>query len=151
MFHGRRIAAAAFSLISGACLLVSPAAAALEGCASPAEITILPAPQAPWTGVPLRVMVVAEKPVEGVLSLTAPDGSVATKADRQDGPPYSWFVEVAAPAAGTWHVKLTRDDSTADCKPITHDIAVAARKPEPFRIPAGSIWQVRNSWNSANE
>src|SRR5215468_4521848 len=91
-------------------------------------------------------MVVAEKPIEGVLSLVAPDGSVAVKsADRRDGPPYAWFAEVAAPAAGTWHAKLT---GTADC---TRDIAVAARKPEAFRIPAGSIWQVRNSWNSVNE
>src|SRR5437870_1841715 len=106
MFQGGRVAVAAFLLITGACLHLSPAAAAPEGCASPAEITILPSPLAPWTGAPLRVMVVAEKPVEGVLSLVAPDGSVATKADRHDGPPYSWFAEVAAPAAGTWHVKL---------------------------------------------
>jgi hypothetical protein len=151
MFQGGRFAVAAFSLITGACLH-SPAAAAPEGCGSPAEITILPSPLAPWTGAPLRVMVVAEKPVEGELSLVAPDGSVAVKsADRHDGPPYSWFAEVAAPAAGTWHARLTRDGSTADCSPIARDIAVAPRKPEAFRIPAGSIWQVRNSWNSTNE
>jgi hypothetical protein len=146
MLPGRCFAVAVFSLITAGCLHLSPAAAASEGCGSPAEVTILPSPLAPWTGAPLRVMVVAEKPVEGVLSLIAPDGSVAVKsADRRDGPPYAWFAEVAAPAAGTWHAKLT---GTADC---SRDIAVAARKPEPFRIPAGSIWQVRNSWNSVNE
>jgi hypothetical protein len=129
-----------------------PAAAASDSCASPAEITVLPSPLAPWTGAPLRVMVVAEKPVEGVLSLIAPDGKVAAKSsDRHDGPPYSWFLEVAAPAAGTWHTKLEREPASADCSPITRDIAVSARKPEPFRIPPGTIWQVRNSWNSTNE
>jgi len=147
MLPGRCFAVAVFSLITAGCLHGSPAAAASEGCKSSAEVTILPSPLAPWTGAPLRVMVVAEKPVEGELSLVAPDGSVAVKsADRRDGPPYAWFAEIAAPAAGTWHAKLT--GATADC---TRDIAVAARKPEPFRIPAGSIWQVRNSWNSTNE
>ena len=60
-------------------------------------------------------------------------------------------LEVAAPAAGTWHAKLEREPASADCSPVTRDIAVSARKPEPFRIPPGSIWQVRNSWNSTNE
>ena len=130
----------------------SRAAAASDSCASPAEITVLPSPRAPWTGAPLRVMVVAEKPVAGVLSLIAPDGSVAVKpSDRRGGPPYSWFAEVAAPAAGTWHARLERDPASAECSPITRDIVVAARKPEPVRIPAGSIWQVSNSWNSTNE
>jgi hypothetical protein len=87
-----------------------------------------------------------------VLSLIAPDGSVAVKSpDRHDGPPYSWFAEVAAPAAGTWHATLGRDRTSTDCSPVTRDIVVSARKPEPLRIPPESIWQVRNSWNSTNE
>jgi hypothetical protein len=95
-------------------------------------------------------MVIAEKPIDGTLSLIAPDGKIATKStDRHDGPPYSWFAEVAAPAAGTWHATLER--ASADCSTVTRDIAVSARKPEPFSIPAGSIWQTRNGWNSTNE
>lgn len=161
MLLARRFAAVAtaFSLIaSGFSVLLfsmaesSPAAAASEGCANPAEITVLPSPRSPWTGAPLRVMVVAEKPVGGTLSLIAPDGSVAVKpSDRRGGPPYSWFAEVAAPAAGTWHARLERDGASAECSPVSRDIVVAARKPEPVRIPAGSIWQVSNSWNSTNE
>jgi hypothetical protein len=158
MLLGRRFAAAAtaFLPIAGGFFLLLfstaqfPAAAASGGCATPAEVIVLPSPQAPWTGVPLRVMVVAEKPVEGLLSLVAPDGSVAVKSsDRHDGPPFSWFAEVAVPAAGTWRAMLARDN--AGCPPITQDIIVAARKPDPFRIPAGSIWQVSNNWSSANE
>src|SRR5664279_3618752 len=128
----------------------SPAAAA-GSCATSAEVTVLPSPVAPWTGAPLRVMVVTEKLVDGVLSLIGPDGNAAVKSsDRHEGPPYSWFAEVAAPAAGTWRATLS-SDKTADCSPVTREIAVSARKPEPFRIPAGSIWQVRDSWNSTNE
>ena len=95
-------------------------------------------------------MVVSEKPVEGVLSLIAPDGSVAAKSsDRHGAPPYSWFAEVATPAAGTWHATLARDGAPAAMRRTT--IVVSARKPEPVRTPSGSFWQVRNSWNSTNE
>ena len=161
MFPERRFAAAAtaFLLTAGGFFLLlfstaeSPAAAASDRCANAAEVTVLPSPQTPWTGAPLRVMVVvAEKPVDGQLSLVAPDGSVAVKsADRHGGPPYSWFAEVATPAAGTWHAKLERERTSADCSPVTRDIFVSARKPEPLRTPAGSIWQVRHSWDSTNE
>jgi hypothetical protein len=159
MLLARRLAAAAtsFLLIAGGLFgllfsMAESAAAAASVCANAAEITVLPSPMAPWTGAPLRVMVVAEKPVEGTLSLIAPDGSVAVKpSGRHGGPPYSWFAEVAAPAAGTWHATLEHDRTSADCGPVTRDIVVAARKPEPLRTPPGSIWQVRNNWNSTNE
>ncbi|WP_024520508.1 hypothetical protein [Bradyrhizobium sp. Tv2a-2] len=154
MLLGRRLTAAIAALLpiaGGSFLLllsIAQSATASDSCASAAEVTVWPSPQAPWTGAPLRVMVVSAKPVEGLLSLTAPDGSVAVKSpDRQDGPPYTWFAEVATPAAGTWHATLSRDG----CSPVTRDIAVGARKPEPVRFPAGQIWQVRNSWNSTNE
>jgi hypothetical protein len=146
----RRFAAiaTAFSLIAG--FPLSPAAASSDACANSAEITILPSPLAPWTGAPLRVMVIAEKPAEGTLSLIAPDGNIAANSsDRHEGPPYAWFAEVARPTAGTWRATLER--KSADCSPITRDIAVSARKPEPFRIPPGNIWQVKNSWNSTTE
>jgi hypothetical protein len=158
MLPGRRFAAAATALLLTAggffVLLFSTAesSAAASGCANATEVTVLPSPQAPWSGAPLRVMVVDEKPVTGQLSLIAPDGSVAVKSsDRHGGPPYFWFAEVAAPAAGTWHAKLERDGAPAGCSPVTQDISVSARKPEPVHTPAGSIWQVRNSWNSTYE
>src|ERR1700712_1053353 len=125
----------------------SPAAAA-GGCVTPTEVTALPTPVTPWNGAPLRVMVITEKPVEGTLSLTGPDGTAAVKSsDRHDGPPYAWFAEIAAPAAGTWRATFS---SGGDCSPFTREIAVSGKKPE-FRIPAGSIWQVRDSWNATNE
>jgi hypothetical protein len=160
MLLERRFAAAATArvLIAGglftvlATTMVSTAQAASGDCADAAQITVLPSPLAPWTGAPLRVMVVAEKPVEGTLSLVAPNGSVAAKsADRHGASPYSWLAEVAAPTAGTWHATLTLDRASADCSPVSREIAVVARKPEPLRTPPGSIWQVRASWNSTTE
>jgi hypothetical protein len=160
MLLARRFAAVATALLpiaSGFLIVISstaasPAQAASDVCADAAELTVLPSPLAPWKGAPLRVMVVAEKPVEGVLSLIAPDGSVAAKSsDRHGGPPYSWFAEVAAPAAGTWHATLARDRATAGCSTITRDITVSARKPEPLPTPAGGFWKVRDSWNTTTE
>jgi hypothetical protein len=122
------------------------------GCEDAAEIAVLPAPTAPWKGAPLRVLVAAEKPIAGELSLIAPDGSVAAKSHEQyDGPPYVWFAEVASPAAGTWHATLTRDNAPAGCGTITHDIAV--RDAAPPRPPAGqgNTWPVRNTWNRTTE
>jgi len=112
----------------------------------------MPSPIAPWKGAPLRIMLVTEKPLEGTLSLIAPDGSVAAKStDRHGAAPYSWFAEVAEPAAGSWHVTLALDHPTAECSAITREITVSARKPDPVPVPPGSIWQVRGSWNSTTE
>ena len=151
MLLARRFAAAATALLLFS-ISHSPVQAASNSCADAADLTVLPSPLAPWKGAPLRVMAVTEKPIEGTLALIAPDGSVAAKSTgRNGGSPYSWFAEVAAPAAGTWHATLTLDHATADCSAITHDIVVAAGKPEPLRTPAGSFWQVRNSWNATTE
>ena len=116
--RGRPFAAAvtASLLIAGAffAFLFSVADVRAQGpsalCEDAAELAVLPSPIAPWKGAPLRVVFAAEKPLEGELSLIAPDGSVAAKSrERHGGPPYFWFAEVAAPAAGTWQVKLARE------------------------------------------
>jgi hypothetical protein len=137
-------------------LLFSAVASQAEGpsggCEDSAGLAFLPTPLAPWTGAPLRVIVAEEKPLDGELSLIAPDGSVAAKSrDRQGGPPYFWFAEVAAPAAGTWHATLTRDQAPAGCGTITRDIAVSAHKPPGPHAAQGAIWQLRNSWSRATE
>jgi hypothetical protein len=112
----------------------------------------LSSPLAPWKGAPLRVIFAAEKPLEGELSLIAPDGSVAAKSrERHGGPPYFWFAEVAAPAAGTWHAKLTRERASAECSTITREIAVRAVEPPRPQGTEGSLWPVRNTWNRETE
>lgn len=116
----------------------SPAAAVSAICEDVADVTVLPSPVAPWKGAPLRVMAVSEKPIEIALSLMAPDGSRAvTSSDRHGGGPYSWFAEIAAPAAGTWHATLAFEHASAGCDPITRDIVVTAGKPAPIATPSG--------------
>ena len=164
MVPARQFAAAAAtaSLIAGGfCVpLFSPQAAQAQRLAQASSATcedavglaVLPSPVAPWKGAPLRVIVAVEKPLEGELALIAPNGSVAAKSrERLGGPPYFWFAEVAAPAAGTWHAQLTRDSGAAECGTITRDIAVSAAKPAPLHQSAGSLWPVRDTWNRASE
>lgn len=161
VFHARRFAAAATALgpVAGAsfAILISIAGAQAQSqapvgiCDDTADIAVLSSPVGPWKGAPLRVILAAEKPLEGELSLIAPSGAVAAKSrERHGGPPYFWFAEVSAPAAGTWRVKLARDRATADCA-ITREIAVAAAEPPRPRAAEGSVWPIRNSWNRATE
>ena len=97
---------------------------------------MLASPLAPWKGAPLRVVFTAEKPLDGELSLIAPNGKVAaTSRDRHGGPPYFWFAEVASPAAGTWHAILVRHGASAECVTVTREIVVQRKQP-PDRAPA---------------
>jgi hypothetical protein len=153
VFAARRNAvAAALSLTAGAWLaLLLPAGEAHAGlfdsCQEGAGIAVLPAPLAPWTGMPLRVLVVSEKPVDGELSLIAPDGSVAAKSRaRHGGPPYSWYAEVGKPAAGAWRAQLA-----ASCGTVTREITVAAQAPAPEHASAGSLWPIRANWDRNTE
>jgi len=156
----RRFAAAAtaFLLIAGAFFVFlfsvvdAQAKDPADTCEDAAEFAVLPSPIAPWRGAPLRVIFAAEKPLEGELSLIAPDGSVAAKShERHGGPPYFWFAEVASPAAGTWQAKLARDRAPAACSTITREIAVRADEPPRPRATADSVWPVRNTWSRATE
>ena len=124
VFPAHRIAAALTALvpIAGAfCVFLFPVVDARaetpnSACEEAAQLAFLPSPMAPWKGAPLRVLAAAEKPLDGELSLIAPDGTVAAKSsDRHGGPPYSWFAEVAVPAAGTWHATLVSNNAPAGC------------------------------------
>jgi hypothetical protein len=157
---GRQIAAAAATallLLGGAfSVVLFPAAAARAegspGACDEAALAFLPSPMAPWKGAPLRVVFAAEKPLDGELSLIAPDGSVAAKSgERHGGPPYFWFAEIKSPAAGTWHATLVRAGASAECSTITREIKVRAdAAPRPSAV-SGSAWPLRASWNRAME
>jgi hypothetical protein len=160
LFPARQLAAAATTLlpVAGACFVLlfsahdTRAEDQVGTCEDAAELAVLSSPLAPWKGAPLRVVFAAEKPLEGELSLIAPDGSVAAKSrERHGGPPYFWFAEVAAPAAGTWHAKLARERAPAECSTITRDIAVRAAEPPRLQPIEGSLWPLRNTWNRETE
>ena len=122
------------------------------GCDDPSELAVLPSPLAPWKGAPLRIIFAAEKPLDGELSLIAPNGQVAvTSRERRGGPPYFWLAEVASPAAGKWQAQLTRANAPAECRVVTREIAVAATQPPRPSGSKTSVWPIRNSWNLATE
>jgi hypothetical protein len=121
-------------------------------CADAAELAVLASPITPWKGAPLRVLLAAEKPLEGELSLIAPDGKVAAKSrERFGGPPYSWFAEVAKPAAGKWQAKLVRANAPAECSTITREIVVRNDAPPRPGSTNASVWPVRNAWDRSTE
>src|SRR5215831_10261491 len=104
LFRPRQFPAAvtAILLITSACSIVlgSGVNARAQGLSGgcEAEVAVLPSPVAPWKGAPLRVLMTAEKPLSGELSLVGPDGTIAVKTgERHGGPPYFWFAEVASP------------------------------------------------------
>ena len=154
MPHLRRFASArtASLLTTGALLacLAAPNTARAQSAGNACNdlVAMLPAPLSPWKGAPLRVIMAAEKPLKGELSLVAPDGRVAaTSRKRSDGPPYAWYADVAAPAAGTWHATLT----SSECGTITREITVRAERPAGPGATAGSVWPVRHAWTRATE
>jgi hypothetical protein len=121
-------------------------------CEDAADIAVLPSPLAPWKGAPLRVIFAAEKPLEGELSLIAPNGQVAASSrERRGGPPYFWLAEVATPQPGKWQAQLTRPGAPAGCRTVTREIDVAAKQPPRPSGSKTSVWPIRNSWNRATE
>ena len=139
-------AATASLLIAGACLVPTQTAQAQPpaACANDASISLLASPLSPWKGAALRVVLAAEKPLEGEFSLVAPDGTVAaTSRDRHGGPPYFWYAAVEKPAEGTWHAKLTRDGATGECASITREVAVLGKEPPRPGATKSSVWPIR--------
>ncbi|TLG72784.1 hypothetical protein [Methylocystis sp. B8] len=153
MFTARRSAASL--AIAGAFFalffpLSQAQAQVFSACEDSAEVAVLPSPAAPWTGAPLRVLVAAEKPLQGELSLISPDGRVAARSHGQrGGPPYVWFAEVASPAPGAW--RATLDTGSFACGAITKEIDVSARKQSASQATEGGVWRVHNTWNRATE
>src|SRR3954469_24694681 len=156
LFPARQLTAAATAslLIAGAfvvCLFSaadSQAQSPASNCEEAPEVAVLPSPVAPWKGAPLRVIIAAEKPLDGEFSLIAPDGRVVTKSrERHGGPPYFWFAEVASPAAGTWHAKLVRDGVPASCSTIALDIVVRDSEPPRPSATPDSLWPIHSGWN----
>jgi hypothetical protein len=159
LFYRRHFAAAPMRLLLAASLffLLTPAVQASaeetsESCDASAKLAVLVSPLSPWKGASLRVVFAVEKPLQGELSLIAPDGSVALKSrERRGGPPYFWFAEIAKPVAGTWRATLTSDDAAATCSTVTREIVVGSIAKPTSQGSDKSVWPVRDSWNRKTE
>jgi len=150
----RRTPAATAALLAATALSVFVLSAATaqaqgrSGACEESSLAVLASPVVPWKGAPLRVVFTSEKPLDGELSLVAPDGSVAAKSRKRfGGPPYFWFAEVNAPAAGKWQARL----ASSDCGNVAREVAVRADQPPRPQAAAGSVWPVRNAWDRGME
>lgn len=159
MFYRRHVAAAPAKLLvaAGLFLLLIPAAQssardASDACEDAAKLAVLVSPLSPWKGAALRVVFTVEQPLQGELSLTGPDGSVALKSrERRGGPPYFWIAEVAKPAPGTWHATLTNDDAAAACSKVTREIVVGSTAKPATQGSGKSVWPIRDAWTRQTE
>jgi hypothetical protein len=161
LFQARKLASARTALqavaatlfLSSFSAMASPAKGSSDTCGGDsAGIAVLASPVAPWKGAPLRVILTVEEPLEGELSLIAPNGSVAAKSgERHGGPPYFWYAEVRSPAAGTWRVRLAPGVTPAGCSAITREIAVLGGQPPRPHSAENGLWQLRNTWNRGTE
>ena len=144
--------AIAIALLSATPSQAQAQAQAQRSTCDEAGIAVLPSPIAPWKGAPLRVLFTSERPFDGELALVAPDGNVAARSrNRHGGPPYFWFAEVNAPAAGNWRAALIREGAPAGCGTIVREIAVRPGPPPKPGPTEGSVWPIRNSWNRTTE
>jgi len=114
-----------------------------EACHDGTEATILFSPRSPRPDRPLRVLAVADRPLEATLVLHAPDGSEAALIPAARGAtPYWWLAEIAAPVAGVYRARLGGGAEVAACR----DIRVSAD--ETPRVPERDVvWPVERSWD----
>src|SRR5262249_10822430 len=101
----------------------------------------------PAAGVPLRILAVAETPIEASLAVTGPAGAdLGGSRERRGGPPFWWYAEVPSPTAGTHRIVL-RSAEVAACA----EIAVAAPPPVDRTRGWGAAWPARAAWGRATE
>lgn len=155
-FQLRRIAPAIFLASAAVVACVSPSLArgkdTFSACDGEAGLAVLASPTSPWKGAPLRIIFTAEKPLDGSLSLTAPDGKVAvTSKERHGGPPYFWYAEVQSPSAGTWTATLTRDGASSECGTVKRDFTVSKTAGAAPRATSKSVWPIRGAWSRETE
>lgn len=147
----------ALSIVTALLSLVnSPAPAEAKGafsaCDSEAGLAVLASPMSPSSGAPLRVIFTSEKPFDGEIALTAPDGrTAASSRERHGGPPYFWFAEVASPAVGTWVATLSRNGADPACATVKREFKVSKTPGAAPRATDKSVWPIRAAWDRDTE
>jgi hypothetical protein len=109
-------------------------------------------PEHPMRGQWMNVVAVTEQAVDGRLVVSGPARSMpVAAAERHGGPPYYWLARVEAPATGTWHAALSRDEACGGEPLAKKDVAVTAWHSYPPPAPEGGLWALRAAWSPAYE
>ncbi len=123
---------------------------ALRRCQTRKGLRLLVSPEQPARGEPLRVVVVSERPQPGArLVALGPEGKLALSSElARGGPPYWWFAQLDAPAAGPHRFALLGEDGAP--------LACGRRRVEPRRarpapLAAGPQWPSRGAWSRSSE
>lgn len=131
-------------------------------CEDPKGVFLFVTPGTAWTGAPLRVMAVSEKPIAGALKIVPAEKGRAASTDvapvassdvRRGGPPYFFVAEVESPRAGLYDAVLTQSACEAGKGAATRRITVGAFKPGPPAAPKENegLWPIHRNWNRALE
>jgi hypothetical protein len=124
----------------------APALSRLRGCEARSGVAIVSSPREPEAGGAVRVLVVAERPLDAALVVYAPDGTTAALVAAPRGAsPFWWRADVAAAVAGTYRVGLGRGDEVAACG----EVHVPAR--ERGRRASAGAWPIERGWDRGVE
>jgi len=131
-------------------------------CEDTKGVSLFVSPAFAWTGAPVRVVAVSDKPLTGELriavdqkgkaaSLEAP--AVAASDARRGGPPYFWVAEIESARAGTYSASLVQRACEQGKNVVTRRLAVSAGKPTAPAAPAEgeALWPVQRSWSRSTE
>jgi hypothetical protein len=114
-------------------------------------VLLFVSPEHPKRGAPLRVVAVADRLVDAVLTVTGSDGTAYASASRQGGPPYAWVATVDAPDLGTWHATLSRSAACGSAAVATREVAVGTRSGPVPGTPRTALWFTRAAWTPSLE
>ncbi len=128
-------------------------------CEDVKAVHIYAMPGTPWTGVPLRVIALSDRPLEAELRLVAPGPTksevgpiVARATERHGGPPYFWMASVPAPLAGKYTASLVQS-ACGVAAPATLGLTVSTVAPqEPAALSRDQgLWPTKRAWSHALE
>ena len=124
-------------------------------CEDTKDVFLFVTPGTAWTGAPLRILAVSEKPLAGELRITPAEKGktdatpVATTYVRRGGPPYFFVAEVESPKAGNYEAAFTQRACDAGKGVASKRVTVVAFKPGPPAAPKepDGLWPIHRSWN----
>jgi hypothetical protein len=123
-------------------------------CEDVRAVQLFVSPATPWTGAPLRVLAVSDKPIAGELRIGEKGkDTVATSAERRGGPPYYYLAVVPAPRAGAHVVSIVQTACEAGQGVATLDVNVVKWRPQEPAAPkeGDGLWPIRRAWSHRME
>lgn len=121
-------------------------------CEEAPGVTFFVGPETPWSGAPLRVLAISDKPMAGEITLTRDAQSTsAASNERHGGPPYFWLAEIAQPSTGNWTASFRQSACEPSHGEASQTIAVGASPVPSARVPRHGVWNGRKEWTHVSE